>query len=181
MRVIIPVDGSASSSEAIRFIGERARYMSEKPVPELIYVEPPIPDDVIDRIDIDALRRAYEASAKQKAAGSEAIARAAGLASETKVLEGDCGPTIAREAKAFRAGLIAMGSRGRSPAKSFFLGSVSRSVIEHAGLPVLLVREKGLPERESLRILLAVDGSEYGGKAASLKMRRSLVPGLPST
>ena len=74
---------------------------------------------------------------------------------------------IAREAKAFRAGLIAMGSRGRSPAKSFFLGSVSRSVIEHAGLPVLLVREKGLPERESLRILLAVDGSEYGGKAAS--------------
>ena len=54
MRVIIPVDGSASSSEAIRFIGERARYMSEKPVPELIYVEPPIPDDVIDRIDIDA-------------------------------------------------------------------------------------------------------------------------------
>lgn len=166
MRVIIPVDGSASSSEAIRFIGERARYMSEKPVSELIYVEPPIPDDVIDRIDIDALRRAYEASAKQKAAGSEAISRAAGLASETKVLEGDCGPAIAREAKAFRAGLIAMGSRGHSPAKSFFLGSVSRSVIEHAGLPVLLVREKGLPERESLRILLAVDGSEYGGKAA---------------
>ena len=64
IRVIIPVDGIASSSEAIRFIGERARYMSEKPVSELIYVEPPIPDDVIDRIDIDALRRAYEASAK---------------------------------------------------------------------------------------------------------------------
>ena len=98
MRVIIPVDGSASSSEAIRFIGERARYMSEKPVPELIYVEPPIPDDVIDRIDIDALRRAYEASAKQKAAGSEAIARAAGEVSAPKLLGGDGGPASAREA-----------------------------------------------------------------------------------
>ena len=166
MRVIIPIDGSASSSEAIRFIGERAQYMSEKPALELLYVEPPVPDDVIDRIDIEALRTAYEASAKKKLAGSEAIARAAGLASEPKVLSGDCGPAIAREAKAFRAGLIAMGSRGLSPAKSFFLGSVSRSVIEHAQLPVLLVREKGLPERESLRVALAVDGSEYGTEAA---------------
>ena len=166
MRVIIPIDGSASSSEAIRFIGERAQYMSEKPALELLYVEPPVPDDVIDRIDIEALRTAYEASAKKKLAGSEAVARAAGLASEPKVLSGDCGPAIAREAKAFRAGLIAMGSRGLSPAKSFFLGSVSRSVLEHAQLPVLLVREKGLPERESLRVALAVDGSEYGTEAA---------------
>lgn len=166
MRVIIPIDGSASSSEAIRFIGERAQYMSEKPALELLYVEPPVPDDVIDRIDIEALRTAYEASAKKKLAGSEAVARAAGLASEPKVLSGDCGPAIAREAKAFRAGLIAMGSRGLSPAKSFFLGSVSRSVLEHAQLPVLLVREKGLPERESLRVALAVDESEYGTEAA---------------
>ena len=59
-----------------------------------------------------------------------------------------------------------MGSRGLSPAKSFFLGSVSRSVLEHSSLPVLLVREKGLPERENMRIALAADGSDYGEAAA---------------
>ena len=166
MRITIPSDGSASCREAIRFIGERAKFMPEKPAVELITVEHPVPDDVIDRIDIKAIRAAYDASSKKKLAQSVALAEAAGIDAKTKVLAGVCGSEIAHAAEGFRADLIAMGSRGLSPAKSFFLGSVSRSVLEHTTLPVLLVREKGLPERESLRIALAVDGSEYGPAAA---------------
>ena len=57
--------------------------------------------------------------------------------------------------------------RSLSPVKSLFLGSVSRSVLEHTTTPVLLVREKELPERENLRLLLAIDGSDYGESAAA--------------
>lgn len=166
MRVIIPSDGSASCREAIRFIGERAKFMDEKPAVELANVQYAIPAGVISRFGLEAVRAVYDAEGRAQLSECTKTAERAGLSVETKVLYGECGPILAREAEAFRAGLIAMGSRGLSPAKSFFLGSVSRSVLEHSKLPVLLVREKGLPERENLRIALAVDGSDYGEAAA---------------
>lgn len=167
MRIIIPSDGSASCREAIRFIGERAKFMREKPVVELANVQYAIPESIIDRFGLEAVCAVYEAEGRAQLAECTKTAERAGLSVETLVLYGECGPSLAREAQVFRADLIAMGSRGLSPAKSFFLGSVSRSVLEHSSLPVLLVRKKGLPERENMRIALAADGSDYGEAAAN--------------
>ncbi len=167
MRIIIPSDGSASCREAIRFIGERAKFMREKPVVELANVQYAIPETIIDRFGLEAVCAVYEAEGRAQLAECTKTAERAGLSVETRVLYGECGPSLAREAQVFRADLITMGSRGLSPTKSFFLGSVSRSVLEHSSLPVLLVREKGLPERENMRIALAADGSDYGEAAAN--------------
>ena len=166
MRILIPTDNSTCSREAIRFVGERAKFMPEKPVVELLNVQSAIPEGAMERFGLEAVRAVYTAEGQAQLTESEKTAKRAGLAVSTKVAFGEPGPSVAREADAFKAGLIAMGSRGLSPAKSFFLGSVSRSVLEHTTLPVLLVREEGLPERENLRVTLAVDGSEYGVRAA---------------
>ena len=167
MRILIPVDGSTCSRAAVRFIGARSKFMGEKPDVTLLNVQPNIPGTVIEHFSLEAVRSVYEAEGKAIVEKLAPEIEAYGIEPHVAVRIDDCGPAVAKIAVDDNIDLIAMGSRGLSPVKSFFLGSVSRSVLEHTTTPVLLVREKELPERENLRLLLAVDGSDYGESAAA--------------
>lgn len=167
MRILIPVDGSTCSRAAVRFIGARSKFMGEKPDVTLLNVQQIIPGTVIEHFSLEAVRSVYEAEGKAIVEKLAPEIEAYGIEPHVAVRIDDCGPAVAKIAVDDNIDLIAMGSRGLSPVKSFFLGSVSRSVLEHTTTPVLLVREKELPERENLRLLLAVDGSDYGESAAA--------------
>lgn len=167
MRILIPVDGSTYSRAAVRFIGARSKFMGEKPDVTLLNVQQNIPGTVIEHFSLEAVRSVYEAEGKAIVEKLAAEIEAYGIEPHMAVRIDDCGPAVAKIAVDDNIDLITMGSRGLSPVKSFFLGSVSRSVLEHTTTPVLLVREKELPERENLRLLLAVDGSDYGESAAA--------------
>ena len=167
MRILIPVDGSTCSRAAVRFIGARSKFMGEKPDVTLLNVQQNIPGTVIEHFSLEAVRSVYEAEGKAIVEKLAPEIEAYGIEPHMAVRIVDCGPAVAKIAVDDNIDLITMGSRGLSPVKSFFLGSVSRSVLEHTTTPVLLVREKELPERENLRLLLAVDGSDYGESAAA--------------
>lgn len=167
MRILIPVDGSTCSRAAVRFIGARSKFMGEKPDVTLLNVQQNIPGTVIEHFSLEAVRSVYEAEGKAIVEKLAPEIEAYGIEPHMAVRIDDCGPAVAIIAVDDNIDLITMGSRGLSPVKSFFLGSVSRSVLEHTTTPVLLVREKELPERENLRLLLAVDGSDYGESAAA--------------
>lgn len=167
MRILIPVDGSTCSRAAVRFIGARSKFMGEKPDVTLLNVQQNIPGTVIAHFSLEAVRSVYEAEGKAIVEKLAPEIEAYGIEPHMAVRIDDCGPAVAKIAVDDNIDLITMGSRGLSPVKSFFLGSVSRSVLEHTTTPVLLVREKELPERENLRLLLAVDGSDYGESAAA--------------
>lgn len=167
MRILIPVDGSTCSRAAVRFIGARSKFMGEKPDVTLLNVQQNIPGTVIEHFSLEAVRSVYEAEGKAIVEKLAPEIEAYGIEPHVAVRIDDCGPAVAKIAVDDNIDLIAMGARGLSPVKSFFLGSVSRSVLEHTTTPVLLVREKELPERENLRLLLAVDGSDYGESAAA--------------
>ena len=167
MRILIPVDGSTYSRAAVRFIGARSKFMGEKPDVTLLNVQQNIPGTVIEHFSLEAVRAVYEAEGKAIVEKLAPEIEAYGIEPHMAVRIDDCGPAVAKIAVDDNIDLITMGSRGLSPVKSFFLGSVSRSVLEHTTTPVLLVREKELPERENLRLLLAVDGSDYGESAAA--------------
>ena len=49
---------------------------------------------------------------------------------------------ICAQAESLGADLIVIGSHGRTGLKRFLLGSVAESVVRHAPVPVLVVREK---------------------------------------
>ena len=167
MRILIPVDGSTCSRAAVRFIGARSKFMGEKPDVTLLNVQQNIPGTVIEHFSLEAVRSVYEAEGKAIVEKLAPEIEAYGIEPHMAVRIDDCGPAVAKIAVDDNIDLITMGSRGLSPVKSFFLGSVSRSVLEHTTTPVLLVREKERPERENLRLLLAVDGSDYGESAAA--------------
>ena len=81
-------------------------------------------------------------SAKQAEAGFRAIRETLGkdvAAITTSVVqEHAAASAIVRLARESACGLVAMGTRGRSPVVSLLLGSVAQDVLRHARLPVLL-------------------------------------------
>jgi nucleotide-binding universal stress UspA family protein len=80
-------------------------------------------------------------------------ATAAGLVASARVerCDGDVATTILEVATEIDADIIAIGTRGRSGVRAYLLGSVSRSVVEHADRAVLVIPSPSLASRRRLR------------------------------
>lgn len=84
----------------------------------------------------------------------------------TKIVEGDAATQILAVAQETNADLIAMTTHGRSGVARVTMGSVAERVIQHAILPVLLVREQTMmPHGKIERILVPLDGSAFAEQA----------------
>jgi nucleotide-binding universal stress UspA family protein len=62
---------------------------------------------------------------------------------ETRVLEGEPGPTLCAFAEEASANVIVLGTRGRGRFKRALLGSVSDYVVRNASCPVVVTGESG--------------------------------------
>jgi nucleotide-binding universal stress UspA family protein len=89
--------------------------------------------------------------------------RAAERQVETHVLVGRPATAIVDQAKAVKADLIIVGSRGHGTIGSMVLGSVSAEVADHAHCPVLVARNSRWTSA-----ILGVDGSPFGEAAERL-------------
>lgn len=92
----------------------------------------------VDTVPIDA---ASAQTAKHRADEGAERAAAAGLAAHARVeaAVGGLARTILTVAEEVDAQAIVLGTRGLHGAQSFFLGSVSHGVLQHAGRPVVIV------------------------------------------
>jgi nucleotide-binding universal stress UspA family protein len=81
----------------------------------------------------------------------------------TRMHPGSAGATVVDTARACRADLVAVGSRGLGPYRGFLLGSVSNHVAQHAGCPVLVAKA---PPQGRRRFLVALEGSAEDGRVA---------------
>jgi nucleotide-binding universal stress UspA family protein len=75
-----------------------------------------------------------------------APARAAGVGVEAKVVEGAPAAEILRVAREGAAGLVVMGTHGRSGFDRLLLGSVTEKVLRYAPCPVLTVTARAVPD-----------------------------------
>lgn len=166
MRILVPVDGSASSKRIIEFLGSRQSLLGDKADIELLNVQYSIPEGIVQRFGLEAVKEVYEAEGQAIFEKLAPELEAAGLDCKKKVLYGDFGRAFAREAEAFDADLVVMGTRGLSPIKSFFLGSVSNSALQYTMRPMLLIRDVVPVLKANLRVAIASDGSEYALRGA---------------
>lgn len=139
MKILLPVDGSPSSSRAVRYVvrhfaGEAATSLV------LLHVDPPLIERVARYLTTEDLARFHEDRARDAVRPARAALRKAGTAFEEKHEIGDPAVRITELAARLRCDLVAMGSHGRGAFLSAVLGSVVMKVLSQSKVPVLVVR-----------------------------------------
>jgi nucleotide-binding universal stress UspA family protein len=140
MKILLPVDGSELSLEAVRFAirmvlaGLRAdavlaNVQESANLYELLLAQDP---ELIDRASAEAGLHAL--------VGAQALLDAAGVEYECEVAKGDPAHIIIEISERFGCDLIVMGARGTSTLRLAILGSVSNEVLHASAVPVMIVK-----------------------------------------
>jgi nucleotide-binding universal stress UspA family protein len=171
MKILVPVDGSKYSRAAIEFIASRATLIGASPDVQLLNVQLPVPVRAARLIGKAAVTTYYEDESKKALKGSLSALKRAGLQAESAYVVGHPAEEIARRADAAKVDLIAMGSHGHGALASLLLGSVTLGVLGRSSRPLLLLRGHGPAPADSLKVGIAVDGSDYGIAAAKYTLK----------
>jgi nucleotide-binding universal stress UspA family protein len=151
-RIVVGVDGSEGSHEALRWAAEQAAlrgsslevlytYESEPGAAAFAYDET-MSVEVWQRARADIEVRERQAADRAEALVASMVAgveELEGIEVETFAVEGRH-PAQALLERAEGAELLVVGSRGRGGFKSLLLGSVSQQCAQHATCPVVIVR-----------------------------------------
>jgi nucleotide-binding universal stress UspA family protein len=137
--IVVGVDGSCGSREALRFAVEEARLRNAALRVVTAWHVRPIAYSGGFPVAVDS--REYEKSAE--AVGVEALAalreETVGVDVVRLAKEGPAAQVLLQEARG--ADLLVVGSRGHGGFASLLLGSVSQQVAHHASCPVVIVTE----------------------------------------
>lgn len=145
MKILLAVDGSDYSAEAVKAVAERP-WPEGTEVRVLTAVEPVVPPATELWYDaggsLERAREEIQARAEQLTAGVVETLRGEGLTAEAAVRDGEPRTAIMDEAKEWDADLIVLGSHGYTGLKRWLLGSVAQAVVAHAPCSVEVVRKK---------------------------------------
>ncbi len=126
-RILVPLDGSLVSEEAIPYAASIAR--RAEATLRLVHVEAETSHELLPvTYPADLLREPVLDGVKVQA----------------EVLQGPVKEALLEDARNFGADLLVLTSRGHGGVKRAVLGSVADRVIRHSEVPVLLVRPKGV-------------------------------------
>lgn len=100
-----------------------------------------------------------------------------GIPAEVVLKTGNPAPSLLFHASEIGANLIVMGARGLRSTLGILLGGVAQQVVEHAEIPVLIVRA---PYAGIRRALIVVDGSASSRKAVEYLAPECTADRLPS-
>lgn len=127
---LVAVDGSANALRALDHAARLAGEMSACAV-HLIHVQPWLSKEAAES---DLAQRALEASA-----AARTLLDAEGLPWRLHVAMGEPGESILACAERLRCRVIVVGHRGLNAVESLLMGSVTRKLLQHATLPVMVV------------------------------------------
>ena len=140
MKLLIPVDGSELSLEAVRFA---VRVLLAGLRGEVVLAnvqEPPNLYELIVAHDPEAIDQASADAGVHALQSARALLDAAEVEYECEVAKGDPAHTIIEISERFACDLIVMGARGTSALRSAMLGSVSNEVLHASAVPVMIVK-----------------------------------------
>jgi nucleotide-binding universal stress UspA family protein len=177
MKILVPVDGSKYSRAAIDFIASRATLIGRKPDVELLNVQLPVPPRAARLIGKAEVSSYYDDEAKKAFKGALSALKRAGLKASTSYAVGQPAEEIAARADRDRVDLILMGSHGHGALASLVLGSVTRGVLARTTKPLLLLRAHGPAPSDTLKVGVAVDGSNYGMAAVNFLLQHRALAG----
>jgi len=140
MKILLPVDGSAVSLEAVRFAIRMAQSGLESSMVLANVQEPATLYEWVVAHDQQVLAEVSAAAGAHTLEAAQALLDAAGIAYECEVASGDPAHTLIDILENFQCDLVVMGASGTSTLRRALLGSVSNEVLHAAGVPVMIVK-----------------------------------------
>jgi len=136
MKILVPIDGSRKSLQALRYAVNFAEKIDSQVVVLNVQIESDV--TIIEPISWDApvLKERAEkvfSLAKKELEGSKVNV-------EYKMLQGNPAREIIKYADSQKFDLVVIGAHGLSGIKEFLLGSVANKVSRHSMVPTLIVK-----------------------------------------
>jgi len=142
MKILIAVDGSKNSLDAVQCLRDHADWYRDKPDVLLVTVHLPVPKlpGMGTAVGKNQIQKYYEQEGEARLAPAMRMLEAARIPYQTSVLVGPIAESIVQHAKAKRCDLIYIGTRGRTEIGKAMLGSTATKVLHISDIPVLLVK-----------------------------------------
>jgi nucleotide-binding universal stress UspA family protein len=146
--VLVALDGSADSFQAVRFLRSLALPRQTKVRLLAVVEQPRFPTTAPKAVRGQLVRMLKELEAERRGELDRVLEQAAALLDDkiTRVTRytpaGDPAEEIVATAADFDADLVVVGARGQGGMVRALLGSVSQKVLHHARCPVLIVKER---------------------------------------
>jgi nucleotide-binding universal stress UspA family protein len=142
MKILLAVDGSKPSQDAVDLAIRTFGALRSKPEIELVTVHLPVPR--LPRMGMAVgktqLAKYYEEEGESNLAAAKKKLDAAGIPYKASILVGPVAETIVKQAAASKCDLICMGSRGMSAVGKALVGSTASKVLQLASQPLLIVK-----------------------------------------
>jgi len=137
MKILLAVDGSKTSMDAVKFVIKHAHWFSERPQLEVVSAHaqisvPRFPG--MRGIGRAQMQQYYEEEGGKRLAEARKLLDQAGIRYEARVLVGNLAEVIVNHAKKTDCDLIVVG------APQAVIGSVSSKVMHLSEVPVLMVK-----------------------------------------
>ena len=150
MKILLPVDGSQLSLEAVRFAIRLAREGLQSSFVLANVQEPATLYEVMLAHDAEVLERVKGAAGEHLLQGAEALLTEAGMEYEREVLSGgDPAHALVDIIERFECDAVVMGARGLGALSGAVVGSVSQALTRASPVPVMIVRPRAAPEAEA--------------------------------
>lgn len=143
MKILLPVDGSDVSLQAVRFAIRLAREGLATSAVLVNVQEPATLYEMVMAHDPAVLASVAAAAGAHALEPAQALLDQAGIAYESEVTQGDAANAIVDIVERFACDLVVMGASGMGDLRSALLGSVSHEVLHACGAPVMIVKADG--------------------------------------
>jgi nucleotide-binding universal stress UspA family protein len=142
MKILIAVDGSKNSLDAVQYLIDHVDWYRELPEVELVTVHLPVPQlpGLGSAVGKNQVAQYYQEEGEARLAAAKRMLDAARIPYQARVLVGSVAESIVKHAKDKRCDLISIGTRGKSALEKALLGSTATKVLHISDIPVLLVK-----------------------------------------
>ena len=146
MKILVPVDGSDVSLQAVRFALRMAQEGLDTQVVLANVQEPATLYELVVAHDPQVIDDISAAAGAHTLAAAQELLDQAHVAYQCEVATGDPAHTLVDIVEHYQCDLVVMGASGTSALRSAFLGSVSNEVLHAAGVPVMIVKAAPAPD-----------------------------------
>lgn len=140
-KILVPVDGSESSVNAVRFAARMTKYTPDAHLYLLNVQEPPPVEVMVEAgISPEAWQASHQEAGRGVLEAACQILGEAGIPYTTTVAVGRPVEQIATRAQELGCTAVVMGTRGMGTFANLLLGSVATRVVHAVSCPVTLVK-----------------------------------------